>query len=190
MSWNKKVLVVDQSNEPVEIISWQKAITHVLLGKAELVIDGDPFEVRTSSHVYTLTTIIRELKYLYRKHRHVKKAIAFSRHNIFVRDNWTCLYCGEVKKIKDLTWDHVIPRAQGGPTTWENIATACFPCNQDKANRTPEQAGLTLLQKPYEPKSLMELKIKVKNMPYEIPNSWLAYLDPVSYAYWSEKLDS
>jgi 5-methylcytosine-specific restriction endonuclease McrA len=192
MSWSKKVLVVDQGNQPVEIISWKRAIRLVLAGKAELIHEGaDPFEIRTTTQVFTLTTVIKELKYLYRKHREAARHnVAFNRQNIFIRDNWTCQYCGDIKNPKDLTWDHVIPKAQGGVASWENIATACFPCNQNKANRTPTQAGLTLIQMPYKPKSLLELKIRIRNMPSEVPKSWVAYFDPISSAYWLQDLET
>jgi 5-methylcytosine-specific restriction endonuclease McrA len=83
-----------------------------------------------------------------------KKGVKYSRINVFTRDNFTCQYCGARKAMKDLNYDHVIPRVQGGKTVWENIVTSCYPCNDRKAGRTPEQAGMKLRKKPVIPKTL------------------------------------
>ena len=68
-------------------------------------------------------------------------AVTFSRRNIFKRDHWTCQYCGAQPGSEELTIDHVLPRSQGGISTWENCVLACVACNKRKADRTPEQAG-------------------------------------------------
>ena len=81
-----------------------------------------------------------------------KKEVKFTRHNIFERDHNTCQYCGKVFDRKDLNLDHVIPRDRGGPTTWENIVCSCIKCNTQKANRTPQEAGMHLIRKPKRPK--------------------------------------
>jgi 5-methylcytosine-specific restriction endonuclease McrA len=73
---------------------------------------------------------------------------AFTRFNLFLRDRFQCQYCGSPN---DLTFDHVVPRSQGGRTTWENVATACAPCNLRKGGRTPKEAGIRLMQTPYRP---------------------------------------
>src|SRR5271157_1987184 len=84
----------------------------------------------------------------------VKRGVKFSRINVFTRDGFRCQYCGESKKMTDLNYDHLVPRQQGGRTVWENIVTACYPCNSRKANRTPEQAGMKVRRRPYKPKTL------------------------------------
>lgn len=81
-----------------------------------------------------------------------RKRAKLSRKNIFLRDKYVCQYCGKTFKPKHLNVDHIIPRAQGGETRWTNLALSCITCNQTKGNRTPEQAGMRLLNKPYEPK--------------------------------------
>jgi 5-methylcytosine-specific restriction endonuclease McrA len=83
-----------------------------------------------------------------------KKGVKFSRINILTRDGFTCQYCGSRKPMKDLNYDHVKPRIQGGKTVWENIVTACYPCNDRKGGRTPEQAGMKLRRIPFVPKTL------------------------------------
>ena len=67
-------------------------------------------------------------------------AVSFSRRNIFKRDHWTCQYCGRQPGGDELTIDHVVPRSQGGVSTWENCVLACIDCNKRKADRTPAQA--------------------------------------------------
>lgn len=79
------------------------------------------------------------------------KMVKFSRSHIFIRDGHTCQYCGEPHSKQKLNLDHVIPRAQGGRTTWENIVASCHTCNRKKGGRTPDQAGMPLLTKPKKP---------------------------------------
>jgi 5-methylcytosine-specific restriction endonuclease McrA len=90
----------------------------------------------------------------------VKHGVKFSRFNIFMRDNYRCQYCGEVKKPTGLNYDHVTPRNQGGKTVWDNIVASCYKCNTKKAGRTPEQAGMHLIRRPFRPKSLPIVNIR------------------------------
>jgi hypothetical protein len=84
------------------------------------------------------------------------------------------MYCGTPKKMLELNYDHVIPRDQGGRTVWENIVASCYPCNERKRNRTPEQAGMKLLRKPYKPKTLPMVGPRFD--PKDIPANWLQYV--------------
>jgi len=77
--------------------------------------------------------------------------VTFSRRNIFKRDHYTCQYCGRQAGGDELTLDHVVPRCQGGVSSWENCVLACMACNKRKADRTPEQARLKLRKKPVRP---------------------------------------
>ena len=79
-------------------------------------------------------------------------AVSFSRRNIFKRDRWTCQYCGLQPGGSELTIDHVVPRAQGGQSTWDNCVLACEDCNMRKADRTPKQAKMKLLSEPKRPR--------------------------------------
>ena len=103
-----------------------------------------------------------------------KRGVKFSRINVFTRDNFRCQYCGESKKMGALNYDHLIPRFRGGKTVWENIVTACYPCNSRKGNRTPEEAGMRVLKKPYKPKTLPMMSPRFD--PKEIPLNWLPYV--------------
>jgi 5-methylcytosine-specific restriction endonuclease McrA len=175
------VLLLDATYEPLSIISWEDAMHKVVTGDAEVVEETDQL-IRSAYAEWRLPSVIRQLKKFRRKGK-----VQFSRINIYMRDGWTCQYCKERKPVKDLTFDHVLPRAQGGKTSWTNIVTACRPCNTDKDNRTPEQAGLKLMKKPVEPKWLpaqMAIKMTV------LPKQWEPYIDMRSLAYWTTELES
>lgn len=106
----------------------------------------------------------------------------FSRRTLYKRDNYTCQYCGKKPGTEELTVEHVLPKAQGGITSWENCVLACVNCNKRKANRTPEQANMKLLTVPKKPK--MALFKCDFNKPIK---SWEAFLGT---AYWSCPLDN
>jgi 5-methylcytosine-specific restriction endonuclease McrA len=107
-----------------------------------------------------------------------KKGVKFSRINIMTRDSFTCQYCGRKLPMRELNYDHVVPRIQGGQTVWENIVTSCYPCNDRKAGRTPEQAGMKLRRKPFRPKTL---PMSTPLWPLDrVPVLWVPYLDPAS----------
>ena len=106
----------------------------------------------------------------------------FNRRNIFARDNNQCQYCGRKFIMSELSLDHVVPRSQGGGTTWDNIVCACVECNVRKGGRTPRQANLTLIRKPEKPKRSPMLNIKLSQKKY---HTWQTFLDS---AYWSVEL--
>ena len=175
------VLLLDSTYEPLKVISWMKAMTLVVTGDAEVVEESDHL-VRSVSSEWKLPSVIRQFNKFKRKGK-----VQFSRINIYMRDGWTCQYCRDRKQTKDLTFDHVLPRAQGGKTSWTNIVTACRACNSCKDDRTPEQAGMKLLRKPEEPKWLpaqMVIRMKV------LPKKWEPYVDMRSLLYWTTELES
>jgi 5-methylcytosine-specific restriction endonuclease McrA len=103
--------------------------------------------------------------------------VKYSRENVFHRDHYTCQYCGNVFHVKELTVDHILPRDLGGRTLWNNITTACKPCNNKKANKTPEKAGMVLLHKPTKPQWLNPItNARGKT---SICKSWLRFMDRV-----------
>ena len=101
-----------------------------------------------------LMQAVRERHVLRRKVRSVKSGVRFSKINVCLRDNFSCQYCGVQLPMSRLEYEHVKPRVQGGKTVWDNIVCACTACNSKKANRTPEEAGMTLLSVPRQPKVL------------------------------------
>jgi len=172
-----RTLVLSQSYEPVKIVSWQRAITLLFLGKVE-VIEEYERDIKTTSLVIKVPAVVRLLN-AFRRH---KKPVKFSRVNIYGRDGYACQYCGAKKSIADLTYDHVVPRAQGGKTTWSNIVTACEDCNRKKANRTPDQAGMRLRRAPMQPTATPTLVVTVSKE--SMPDAWRDYL------YWTGELES
>jgi len=111
-----------------------------------------------------------------------RQAVKFNRRNIYARDGNRCQYCGKKYSTNELSLDHVIPRSQGGTSTWENIVCACLQCNIRKGGRTPTQAGLHLIHPPVKPKRNPVISIKLNDGRYQ---SWKAFLDN---AYWSVEL--
>ena len=130
---------------PLSLWPWQEVIKAVFLDRVDVVSTYDQ-EVRSPSFRMKLPSVV-SLKHYVAQDR----PPAFTRFNLFLRDSFTCQYCSAAE---DLTFDHVIPRSRGGRTTWENIVTACAPCNGRKGGRTPAQAGMKLRQTPVRPKKL------------------------------------
>jgi 5-methylcytosine-specific restriction endonuclease McrA len=127
---------------PLSLWPWQTAIKAVFLDRVDIV-ESYEREVRSPTSAMKLPSVIA-LKQYVRPSQHP----AFTRFNLFLRDRFTCLYCGTAR---DLTFDHVVPRAYGGRTTWENVSTACAPCNLKKGGRTPAEAHMSLHEQPYRP---------------------------------------
>lgn len=136
---------------PERVISWQRAIVLFYLGKVEVL---EEYDERVVSPSITLRTpaVVRLRKGA--PARAQKRAVSFSRANVFARDGYRCQYCGVRKAAHALNFDHVLPRVRGGKTSWENIVTSCYACNENKGARTPGEAGMTLLRKPQRPTSL------------------------------------
>jgi 5-methylcytosine-specific restriction endonuclease McrA len=111
-----------------------------------------------------------------------RQAIKFNRRNIFARDGNLCQYCGKRFPTSELSLDHVLPRSQGGGSSWENIVCACVACNVRKGGRTPKQASMALIRRPEKPKRSPMLNQKLTNSKYE---SWKTFLEN---AYWSVEL--
>lgn len=131
---------------PQRILPWQEAITLWYLGKVD-VLEAYRESVASPSISVPMPAVVRLRRHVVG----VRKGVKFSRANVFARDGFACQYCGLRKARSELSFDHVVPRVAGGRTSWENIATACRPCNHKKRNRTPDQAGMKLLRKPVRP---------------------------------------
>ena len=135
--------------------------------------------VRTVKFSVAVPRIIRLRLYERLPMRNVK----FNRRNSFARDGGRCQYCGKKFPTPELSLDHVIPRTQGGKTTWENIVCCCLKCNVQKGGRTPHQAGMTLIVKPVKPKRSPAVNLELSSWRYR---SWAQFLD---HAYWSVELN-
>lgn len=141
-----------------------------MVGKADTL---ETYEATVSSPSVTLR--IPAVVRLRRDIARTKKAIKFSRTNVYSRDGWKCLYCGRKDDGRKLTYDHVVPRSKGGATNFSNIATACRQCNTRKGGKSLAETGMKLAHQPYVPKSLP------LGQPFLIdidkaPPQWLPYL--------------
>jgi len=143
---NAPVLVLNEGYEPVNLCRTRRAIVLILRGKAE-ILENSRGEIRSVSQVFQIPSVIR-LGYVVRRPHHQRK---LTKIEVFNRDHHTCQYCG--RQTKELTLDHVIPRGRGGEHTWENIVSACIPCNRRKGGRTPGEAGMKLLRQPHVPRN-------------------------------------
>mgnify|MGYP001627150511 CR=1 FL=1 len=161
-----KVLVLNQSYEPISVCSAKKALLLMFLAKAELIEQRPEASVRTPRQHYPFPSVIRLCAYL----RIPYKKIELSRKNILRRDNHRCQYCGTTSP--PLTVDHVIPRSRGGADQWENLVCACVHCNNKKGSRTPEEANMRLATVPRRPHHVQFLKQFVGR----VDETWRPYL--------------
>ena len=145
----KRTLVLTPWYLPYRVVSWQDAVTMMYLEKVDLVVAYGE-KIRSPSTSIDMPAVVRMRK----KVNAGRYRIRFSRRNIFMRDGYCCMYCGDHLTRSQLTFDHVLPRSQGGRTEWENILSACSRCNARKGNRTPAQAGMSPIRMPYKPKTL------------------------------------
>lgn len=171
-----RTLVLDQTWRPHRIVSWQRAVTLLFEGKIEVIEEYDE-EIRSVSLVIKMPSVVRLLRAI----RGRKNAVKFSRINVAARDGFKCQYCGAARPLSKLTYDHVVPRAQGGKTEWTNIVCACYPCNERKRNRTPGQADMPLLKKPQKPDWLPVISLHLDMK--DVPSAW------VSFLYWNTALE-
>ena len=174
----EQTLLLNASYEPLKIVDWQKAVTLWCQGKVEVISVYDR-EIRAVSFSFKLPSVIRLLRYIKIKRRF--DYVPFSRANIYARDDHRCQYCGEGFPTNELTFDHVVPVAQGGRKDWENIATCCVTCNRKKGGRTPAEARMRLLRMPKRPQSAPTIRITVGLR--NAPEGWRDYL------YWNAELD-
>ncbi len=164
-----RTLVLDQGYQPHGIVSWQKAVTLLYVGKVD-VVEQYADVIRSVSMAMQMPAVVR----LRRSMRHRPHRIKFSRLNVMLRDGFRCQYCKVKAPMGELTYDHVLPRARGGRTCWENIVTACRTCNGTKADRTPQEARMPLDRKPIRPAWLPAGTIHVETC--EVPETWKSWL--------------
>ncbi len=161
---------------PLSLWPWQTAVKAMFLERVD-VIDHYERRVHSPSCDIKLPSVIALRQYV-----KPNQYPAFTRFNLFLRDKFSCVYCGSGK---ELTFDHVVPRRQGGRTSWENVATACAPCNLRKGGRTPAEANMPLLTgEPIRPTS-WQLQEHGKGFPPgHLHESWHDYL------YWDVELEA
>lgn len=152
-------VVLNASYEVLAVVSWQRAVTLVVTGMAE-IHEADPKrQVRGRTMQVPFPKVIRLIRYVYVTYRAIADDLhgPATKRGVLKRDKNTCIFCGDAA----YTVDHLTPRSRGGKNTWENLAASCAACNQAKADRTPQEAGMRLLWAPYRPNSTKALQDKV-----------------------------
>lgn len=142
-----EVLVLNASYEPLRIVSLRRAVILLIQQKAEMV-EAAAHRLRAQGMTFAVPLVVRLVRYVAIPR---SRRLPCSRRGVLARDHETCQYCGAQPGRVHLTIDHVLPRSQGGTTTWENVVAACEACNHRKGNRTPQQAGMTLARLPRRP---------------------------------------
>lgn len=178
-----ETLVLNATYEPVARVSWQRAITLLFSGKVEVVEEYDDKTIRSVTFELKMPAVVRFVRML----RRGRKGIKFSRENVLARDKGQCQYCARKLAREEATYDHVVPRAQGGVTSWDNVVIACVRCNQKKGGRTPAQAGMKLLSAPVRPKALPGGVHLVFAWEKGMPQPWRNWLRDL--AYWHGELE-
>jgi len=162
---------------PLSLWSWQDSVKAVFMERVNVISEYD-HEVHSPSFAMALPSVISLKQYV-----PLNRRPAFTRFNVFLRDRFTCQYCGGRFAAEDLTFDHVIPRARGGRTLWNNVVTACAPCNLRKGHRLPKAAEMQPLRAPGPP-SNHQLQENGRSFPPNfLHESWRDFL------YWDAELD-
>lgn len=138
---HRPVLVINASYEPLDITSAKKAVKKVVKKVAIIEVEREGREIYPG---IPMPSVVRLLEYR-RVPEHLTR---LTRKNFYLRDHYCCQYCGKRFAAKDLTLDHVIPKSRGGPDSWENLVSCCKPCNRQKDDKSPAEAGMKLLHKP------------------------------------------
>ena len=177
------VLILDMNYTPVGFCSWQNAVKLWFEDRAKIVKDDEGGRVLHSPNFEMGMPRVICVRNAWVRRK--KQAVPCTRRNLLVRDHASCQYCGKVIKTHEYTTDHVIPLCQKGKSDWENLVIACMRCNKSKGGRTPEQAGMELLQKPYTPKA-SDPRFNFKLHVSKIRNEWKDY---EAWLYWNVKLE-
>lgn len=177
-----KTLVLTNWFFPYQILTWRDATIQVCTGNSTVIASydeplGDP-EVNKScppelERVPAVVRLVESIK--------PTRKVKFSRFNVFTRDKFTCQYCGRRKPMKELTFDHMVPRKRGGLTRWDNIVTACKTCNTRKGSLTCDDSGMFPIARPVKPTSL-PLVSPVRDLTWA-PEEWHDYVKPFLPAY-------
>ena len=156
----ERCIVLNGDYTFLNVINWKRAICLIVKGKVEVLkYSKKILKNCDGSVIMKMPLVIRLIKLIRTIYRN---KVPFSKKNVFVRDGMTCVYCGI--KTSRLTIDHVIPASRGGPTDFDNCVAACRPCNNRKGRRTPSEAGMFLVRRPYTPTISEFLRLKMKQL--------------------------
>ncbi len=160
---------------PLSLWSWQDAVKAAWLDRVDIIAEYDEVARSPSREIRIPSVVV--LKDFVKPQRKV----AFTRFNLFLRDEFSCQYCGTTG---DLTFDHVVPRASGGVTSWENVVAACSKCNLQKGSKSLRRSGMALRKQPSQPIAEQLRNAGRKFPPNYLHESWLDFL------YWDAELEA
>ena len=161
---------------PLSLWPWQDAIKAAVLDRVQIVAEYDEV-VHSQRQVFRIPSVVVLKDYV-----RPQKRVAFTRFNLFLRDEFCCQYCGN--RGGDLTFDHVTPRSRGGITSWENVVAACSPCNLRKGSKSLKQSGMGLRRPPRQPGSEELRNMGRRFPPNHLHDSWVDFL------YWDAELEA
>ena len=159
-----RVLLLNADYTPLGVIGGEKAVKLMAKGKVEVVKATDILIHNTEKTVkFLLPKILRLIKFI---RTLFKTKVPFNKRHVLMRDNYTCAYCGK-RSTTHMSLDHVVPKAKGGKSTFENVVTSCVPCNQKKDNRLPSQASMFPRYRAYEPTIMEFIKMQIRRLGME-----------------------
>ncbi len=164
-----RVLSLDANGRILDWMSWQDAVCLYVrdavawtIGDACMTVHGGTSRLTGTQSTVDLHPIVASTGYA--RHGVMEPAPALNNNALFARDRFLCLYCGLNFHKPQLTRDHVMPVSKGGRDVWENVVSACLPCNVRKGGRTPQQAHMPLLAVPYRPSWVEHLILTNRNI--------------------------
>ena len=160
---------------PLSVWPWQESVKAKYLDRVTVVAEYDEM-INSPSLSIRIPSVVVLRDYV--KHQ---QTTAFTRFNLFLRDEFSCQYCG---RHGEVTFDHVLPKCRGGKTSWENVVAACAPCNLKKGARDLRTSGLKLRKIPAKPSIKLLINKGRKFPPNYLHDSWIDYL------YWDTELDT
>lgn len=140
-----RTTILNADYSVISIVSWQKGMVLMFKGSVAPIEFWDRRILSASGDYYEVPKTVVTKKYIKKS-----KRLTPNKRNIFLRDNYTCQYCG-CDEPSLLTLDHVMPQSRGGKNVWENLVCACRPCNFKKADKTPDEAMMPLARTPKQP---------------------------------------
>ncbi len=200
------VLVLNRHYSPVNVCSVKRALSMLFQQKAEVVtyenntfcnydihswseltqlkIEMNILEADEEIMNWTASIIIPRVIRVLEYNRIPTRKVKLNRRNIYLRDNNICQYCGRKLPVEELNLDHVLPRAQGGISSWTNLVASCYKCNSKKGSKTPEQARIKLIRRPFEPKNSAAFNASSINGSIKY-KSWKNFIDQI---YWNVEI--
>ncbi|MBI4211038.1 MAG: HNH endonuclease [Deltaproteobacteria bacterium] len=195
---NSAVLVLNRHYLPIDVTSLKRAFVMLYSGIVKAVdeqyrtFDFESWsELSVAAHAESIGVVGKLIRVprvvtLTTFDRMPRRTVRFSRMNILLRDRHICQYCGVRYSRSNLNLDHVTPRAHGGKTTWENIVTSCLRCNRVKGGRSPEQAHMRLIRRPFRPNAVPFLGMATSR---SFREEWKPFINIVDFSYWNVELE-